>query len=287
VSRARNRGCAEARGRFLAILDADDVALPRRLELQLPALEAQPELAVLGGAVAFVDENGIEFGAATYPSSAAEVDAVLRSGRVPVMQSAATIRAEVFRETTGYRPAMRVAQDFDLWLRIVEHGRIANLSETVVRYRIHPGQASTRNFEKTAVAVRVALAAARLREAGGVDPLDGAESLDSGLIQSLGIGTEEIAEQQIDYALWLARTLTRGGYGSSAAPLWRHCFGRAADSRDPRQRRIAILRARADAAGGSPGEQARGFALRAAASALEPGRSAARLRRRLFPRAAS
>jgi glycosyltransferase involved in cell wall biosynthesis len=287
VSRARNLGCAEARGRFLAILDADDVAMPRRLELQVPALESQPDLAVVGGAVAFVDERGVEFGAATYPSAPADVAAVLGSGRVPVMQSAATIRAEAFRRTSGYRPVMTVAQDYDLWLRIVEHGRIANLPETVVRYRFHPGQASTRDLERTAIAVRVALAASRRREAGGGDPLDAAESLDRDLAQSLGIGSEEIAEQQIDYGLWLARTLTRGGYGAAVAPLWRACLARAGDSRDPRRRRIAILRARADSSGAGRGEAVRALALRAAAGALEPRRSAALLRSRLFRRGAS
>jgi glycosyltransferase involved in cell wall biosynthesis len=53
-----NRGVREARGRWVARMDADDVCLPRRLERQVAHLAAHPDVALLGGWVATIDEAG-------------------------------------------------------------------------------------------------------------------------------------------------------------------------------------------------------------------------------------
>ena len=266
VARARNLGCNAAQGRYLAILDSDDVALPERLNIQVPFLDARPDVAVVGGAGIFIDEQGVEIGRAAYPSDEAEVEAVLESGRVPLIHSAATVRAEIFHRTSGYRPALELAQDYDLWLRIAPLGRITSPPDPVVRYRIHARQASTRNFEKTARSARAALAAARARRKGESDPLDDAESVDGMLLEALGVGTPEIAAHEIDYALWLARTLARGGHHDQAGPLFSLCVARAGDTENPRETRIRILRARAEASYLQRRPlHAAGFRLRAAA----------------------
>jgi GT2 family glycosyltransferase len=264
VSRARNRGCTDAAGKYLAILDADDVAMPTRLELQVPFLDSRPEVAVVGGAGTLIDEDGRELGTAKYPASEVEVLSLLNAGRTPLMQSAATIRADAFRAASGYRPVMEVAQDYDLWLRIAERGQITNIPEPVVRYRIHGGQASTRDFERTAIGVCVALAAARRRQRGEPDPLDAAELLDLDLAESLGVDRREVTDQAVDYALWLARSLARGGRRSAAAPLWSWCAARAGETSDPRATRKRVLGARADAQA-SEGRTLRALALRFAA----------------------
>ncbi len=277
VSSARNRACREARGQYLAILDADDEALPRRLELQVAFLDSHPDVAVVGGAGIFINEEGVEFGTATYPTNAVEVDSLLRSGRVPIMQSAATIRTKTFRATSGYRPVMEPAEDYELWLRIAHHGRIANLPDPVVRYRIHSRQASIRDLTKTAIAVRVALAAEKARERGQPDPLDEAESLDPPLLARLGVAPEDIAASEVDYALWLARTLARGGYHEQAKPLWALCLARSGATAHRGATLARVLRARADICDARR-RCLRATALRAFAVALQPRSAAARLR---------
>jgi glycosyltransferase involved in cell wall biosynthesis len=278
VCRARNRACGDARGRYLAILDADDVALPKRLELQVAFLNAHPDVAVVGGSGIFIDDRGMEFGTAEYPSEAVEVARLLEAGRAPVMHSAATMRAEAFRATSGYRPIMVLAQDYDLWLRIAPAGRITNLPDPVVRYRIHNTQATYRNLTMTAACVRAALATAKARANGEADLLDGVESLDATALELLGVQPEEIAEQEVDYALWLARTLTRGGHYDQAAPLWKLCTRRSRAASEPRATRARVLRARADAYR-LRRRTLRSIGLRLLAAALEARSVSGRLRR--------
>jgi glycosyltransferase involved in cell wall biosynthesis len=277
LSPALNRACSEARGRYLARLDADDVALAERLTLQTEFLEDHPDVVVLGGGGIFIDDDGAEFGSAAYPSDAAEIADMLASGRSPVMHPAATIRAAAFRATSGYRPAMEVAQDYDLWLRLADDGGITNLAQPVLRYRFHRNQISTGNLRRTATEVRAALASARARADGRPDPLDDADSLEQRVLDLLGVGSEEIAAQEVDNGLWLARTLANGGLEDAAAPLWRHCAARARATAHPRETLARVLRARADAAGPRTG-RLRTAAMRVGAAALEPGRTAARVR---------
>jgi GT2 family glycosyltransferase len=278
LSRALNRACSQARSPYLARLDSDDVALPERLALQAAFLDAHPDVAVVGGGGIFIDEHGVEFATATYPSDPAEVTEILQSGRSPLMHPAATIRAEAFRAASGYRAVVEGAEDYDLWMRIASAGRIANVPEPVIRYRMHAAQYSTQNLRRTGTAAAAAVAAARLRANGDRDPLDDAESLNSATLALLGVRPEDVAAQEVDYALWLARTLARGGYHDRAAPLWSLCVGRARATDHPRAALARVLRARADACGGRR-HRLRAAGLRVVASALEPGVAAARLRR--------
>ena len=267
ICAARNLGCGEARGRYLACLDADDVAAPERLELQLSVLDRSPQVVLVGGAGVFIDERGAELGRASYQSEPSRAAALLASGSSPVIHSAATMRAGAFRATSGYRPLLRVAHDYDLWLRLSAIGEISNVAEPVVSYRFHTDQVSARDFRRTATEVRVALAAFRERAAGRPDPLEHAVSLDADLLERLGVGPAEVAAQEVDNVLWLARTLAAGGQRERAAPLWRHLARRARATGD-RGTRARVLRARAEAES-AEGHRARPLAFRAWARLLQ------------------
>jgi glycosyltransferase involved in cell wall biosynthesis len=277
IANARNVACRAARGRYLAILDADDLALPERLELQVAFLDSHPGVAVVGGAGIFIDEAGRELCTIPYPQTEDEVTAALYSGRSPLINSAATMRKAAFEAIGGYRRAMEVAQDYDLWLRIVAAGGITNLAQPVVRYRIHSGHRSTRRVEKTARATSAALAAARIRASGRPDPLDAADALDANVLERLGVSDADIATQEVVFGLWLARLLSKGGRFDEAAELWRHCVRRAGASATPARTRAAVLRARADA-GAAPQLPLTSVALRLWAAVLDPKGALERVR---------
>jgi hypothetical protein len=273
ASIARNRAGRDVRSQFLAVMDADDIALRSRLELQVRFLDSHPEVAVVGGTAVFIDEDGTELGTHAYPEGD-QVNTLLRTGQSPVIHPAAAMRTDAFRAVSGYRPLFEVAYDYDLWLRMADRGRITNIQEPVLRYRLHTGQTSTQSLRRTAEEVCVALASARARRQTSEDPLDSVTRLDPAVVASLGVKPEEIAAWEVHFAVWLARLLAHGGREDLAKPLWSTAMNRAGATATSRATRARVLRARADTSSSQP----RSFALLMAAAGLDPQGAVARLR---------
>jgi glycosyltransferase involved in cell wall biosynthesis len=138
---ALNAALCETRGEYLALLDADDEATPERLALQVAALEKDPGLVLVGGAVqTFVEGRPGEGSLWRY----AEGDDAIRVRnlfKTEFIHGAVTLRRRIL-EAHGLRfdPRVRLGCDWDLGSRALRVGRAANLPEVVLRYRLHPGQ---------------------------------------------------------------------------------------------------------------------------------------------------
>jgi glycosyl transferase family 2 len=228
VHRTERRGLAAslnaaaglARGLHLARLDADDLAVPDRLERQTAFLERNGRVVVVGGAATFVDEHGTPFCTVPYPTTDTEIRETLRRSS-PFVHSAVVMRREAFEQVGGYRLAPR-GEDYDLWLRLAEIGPLANLDgEPVVHYRIHGAQLTAETLREQAVCSLAARAAADARAAGREDPLRGVERITPAVAESLGIEEEAAAAAQLRSTLWYARTLSRAGYRRAAGALLR------------------------------------------------------------------
>jgi glycosyltransferase involved in cell wall biosynthesis len=223
---ARNRGVRTASAPFVAIMDADDVALPTRLEQQVEFLARRRDVAVVGGAVSFVDASGREFGEWRYPSSDAEIRNAL-AHTTPLAQSATTIRKDAFDAAGGYRRLLAPAEDVDLWLRIAERHALANLPHRVIRYRVHPQQASVHRCEVQALGALAARLAARERAEGRADPIDTIDRLDDDTLRRIGATDREIASAVVHTMTWVARTLGRAGYAADSERLFLEARRRA------------------------------------------------------------
>lgn len=143
-----NRGLDVARGRFVARLDADDVALPGRLARQLRAIVARPELGVLGTGILEFDDEGRVGRLHQLPErpQAVRWHALFRT---PFFHPTAMIdRAMLDRHGLRYDETVGPAQDFEFWTRVLEFCEGANLAEPLVLRRLHPGQVSKRSGEE-------------------------------------------------------------------------------------------------------------------------------------------
>ncbi len=139
------RGVERARGRYVARMDADDVSLPQRLALQVEYLERHPECSALGAQVLLVDPDGDPIRVSRFPREHEAIDAWLMRGRGEVLpHPAVTLRRDAVLAAGSYSADFAAGQDLDLYLRLAERGRLANLPDTLLAYRQHLGKVSTR-----------------------------------------------------------------------------------------------------------------------------------------------
>ena len=126
-----------SRGRYLARMDADDVCLPLRFERQVVFLDENPDILAVGSSVIQVNGAGLKIGRVDCPSTHNEIDDLLLKGHCPIFHPAVMVRAEAMKSVGGYRVEFPYAQDLDLWLRMSESGKLANLQECLLLYRLH------------------------------------------------------------------------------------------------------------------------------------------------------
>ncbi len=143
VSATLRRGVDLARGRLLARMDGDDLALPDRLAAQVRFLDEHPDHVLVGGMVDYIDPDGDPIGRYPFYEKHETIEAALLRGETGLVHPAVTMRLDAVRDAGGYgdQPA---AQDYDLFLRLAERGKLHNLRDRVLLYRLHPGAVGTR-----------------------------------------------------------------------------------------------------------------------------------------------
>jgi hypothetical protein len=144
---ALERGRTSASGRYLARMDADDVAAPDRLERQLALLEARPELAGCGCGIHYFPEALVKDGARRYQrwiNALLEPDEIARDLFVecPIAHPTFFLRADAVAAVGGYRN-LGWPEDYDLLIRLWEAGaRFAKVPAVLVRWRERPDRLS-------------------------------------------------------------------------------------------------------------------------------------------------
>jgi glycosyltransferase involved in cell wall biosynthesis len=139
LTRSLNHGLGLARGRYLARMDADDVAMPDRLRRQADFLSAHPEVGIVGSSRVLIDEAG---------AVVAQAPAVVDDLRIrwkcllgnPFAHPAVMLRLDLLdAHGLRYDERYRTTQDYDLWSRLLTVTRGHNLPEPLLRYRLRDG----------------------------------------------------------------------------------------------------------------------------------------------------
>jgi glycosyltransferase involved in cell wall biosynthesis len=186
LGESRNAACSLARGQYLAMMDADDVALPERIQLEVDFMARHPNVGLLGGAVQWINVMGQPLYVGHVPTD----DKQLRRSldlHCPFWQPTVLVRKEAFTQSGGYRDAFAPAEDYDLWLRVTEYVECANLEQVVLKYRMHPQQVSLRRKKQQTLGILAAQRSAAMRRAEQPDPFNSVEVITSKVLADLGV----------------------------------------------------------------------------------------------------
>ena len=142
---AMNIGIKECKGDYIAILDADDIALPERFDKQLTYFGAHPECDILGGAMNIINDKSEITSVRYYPEKGLKL-LLWMIFRDPVGHPAVMFRRKVFDKGFYYDESMNSGcEDTEFWFRLRNNGfRIMNIQEPIVNYRVAEDMASKR-----------------------------------------------------------------------------------------------------------------------------------------------
>lgn len=178
VADSRNKGINIARGKWIAIIDADDLCNKNRLELQLKLSKKNPEIVFIGSNLVKIDINGIPFKTVNFPTSHSELLRNLTTIRKFPAHSSAFYLTSAVHTIGGFCTRINRAEDRDLWLRLSEIGELASVPDVLVQLREHPEQISgdgggrVQTLDST-----IAVVSYYLRRSGCKDPLDDSDEV--------------------------------------------------------------------------------------------------------------
>ncbi|MGK0407364.1 MAG: glycosyltransferase involved in cell wall biosynthesis [Roseivirga sp.] len=138
VAKAKNRAISHSKGKYIAIIDADDICSRDRFKKQVQFLMEHPKYSLVGGFVDIIDKDGNYLYTERKPVN----DAAIRThqeDRNPWTHSSVMFRREAFDAVGGYyEPVKQYVVDYMLLYQLSRHGKVHQLDEVVVSYRIVP-----------------------------------------------------------------------------------------------------------------------------------------------------
>ncbi len=139
-----NYGLTIAKGKFIARMDADDISMPERLEIQVNFLNKNPDIILCGSWFRILNSNET----VKHPITHAEISIALLDycaiGHPTVMFR----KEEFIKNNLYYDKNMEPAEDHDLWVRAIRIGKLQNIPNVLLKYRLHNNQVSVNQKAK-------------------------------------------------------------------------------------------------------------------------------------------
>jgi glycosyltransferase involved in cell wall biosynthesis len=161
-----NTGLNYSETEFVARIDQDDLMFSNRLEIQLDYLQKNPEILCVGGQIELIDQFGVHLGFSYFPKSQWLISKTITLTS-PMAHPSVMFRRTDVLALGGSRSTL--PEDWDLWLRLYEAGKISNLDRLLVRYRVHPNQLSRTKLYQSETARQLIQISRSLRENGEID----------------------------------------------------------------------------------------------------------------------
>lgn len=149
VSSAVKKAIAHAQGLYIARMDSDDIAVSDRLQKQIEYLHSHPRTVAVGGQCTVIDEKGNEIGQKHFPCN---FPTLYRSMFTffPIQEPTLMIdRQKLPRQFQFYDKDGNIAEEVELIFKLFQYGAVENISNVLLKYRIHPNNSSLKQVRKT------------------------------------------------------------------------------------------------------------------------------------------
>lgn len=206
-----NEGLAEARSDLVVRMDQDDVALAKRIGIQVEFMSQRPEIAVAGSFVYHMGRRPADDRLVRLPVEHEEIVRTLPRENC-IYHPSVIMRRERILSLGGYRAQFRNSEDYDLWLRVAKVYRLANLPEPLLRYRFSVAGMTLGRKWQQALYTKMAVMASRHPERS----LDRVRQEADAELESLGKGwfLEQVARGTIQELIRLRL------FGDALRILW-------------------------------------------------------------------
>ncbi|MCL4354518.1 glycosyltransferase [Patescibacteria group bacterium] len=149
VSETAKKAIMHSKGDFIARMDADDIMSPIRLEKQVEYLLQHKKTVALGGQVLMIDEENRVTGKKFFPLKHEDIYKFI-SRFIPIQQATLMIaRNRLPEDFKYYVDGMNTAEEVELFFKLFQHGKVENLKDVLLFYRLHSNNTSLLDVKKT------------------------------------------------------------------------------------------------------------------------------------------
>lgn len=148
---ARDNAIKKSIGKYIAILDSDDIALPDRLEKQVNFLNSHQDYVLVGSNAIIIDRYNEYIYTSALPLSWEEIEAEFPVG--PFYHSSVMYTSNAYKKSGGYYTNYKlyIFEDCLLWNKMKEYGKMANIEEPLIKYRLLPDAASSKSGKEARI----------------------------------------------------------------------------------------------------------------------------------------
>lgn len=141
----RNRAVARTQGRYIAILDGDDLWAPDKLERQLPLIESSEDIGLVYAGYATFPDGAVDAAEPARLTDITGAEDLVRTyflNDPPIIPSTILVRRSAFDAVGGFDPDIRVFEDTDFFLRLARDWRFA-CTPAILLYKRNRGSSIT------------------------------------------------------------------------------------------------------------------------------------------------